>query len=220
MDQERALKNVLYEQVSRLARGVASPKRLELIELLCQSEKSVDMLAQQAQISVKLASAHLKHLKAARLVDARREGKYVLYRLADEAVATLWVDLRQLAEERMLELQLGLHQLATASGELEHLDRQTVLKKAQRGEIIVIDVRPEDEYQAGHLPYARSLPVAELRRRLDELPKNRPVVAYCRGPFCVMAGKAVGLLRKKGYRAWRLEDGVAEWRRNGLPVEK
>jgi rhodanese-related sulfurtransferase len=219
MDKDRATKDLLYEQVARLARAVASPKRLELVELLCQSEKSVEALAQQAQISVKLASAHLKQLKAARLVDTRRDGKYVLYRLADERISTLWVDLREVAEERMLELQSGLHELAMASGGLEHLDRETVLKKARRGEIIVIDVRPEDEYQAGHLPYARGLPLAELRQRLDELPKDRPVVAYCRGPFCVMTGKAVALLRKKGYQASRLEDGVAEWRRHGLPVE-
>jgi rhodanese-related sulfurtransferase len=219
MDRDRTLKDVLFEQVARLARAVGSPKRLELIELLCQSEKSVEELARQAQISVKLASAHLKHLKATRLVDSRRDGKYMLYRLADESVATLWVDLRALAEERMLELQLGLRELAAAGGSLEQLDRKTVLRKARKGEIFVIDVRPAEEYQAAHLPYARSLPLAELRRRLHEVPKSRPVVAYCRGPFCVMAGKAVALLRKQGYRALRFEDGVAEWRRNGLPVE-
>ena len=119
----------------------------------------------------------------------------------------------------MLELQLGLRELALASGGLDQLDRDTVLKKARRGDIVVIDVRPENEYRAGHLPYARSVPLAELRRRLQELPKSRPIVAYCRGPFCVMAGKAVALLRKRGYRAMRLEDGVAEWRRNGLPLK-
>jgi rhodanese-related sulfurtransferase len=219
MNQDRTLKDVLYEQVARVARAVASPKRLELIELLCQSEKSVETLAQEAQMSVKLASAHLKSLKAARLVDTRREGKYVMYRLADETVATMWVDLRALAEERMLELQSGLRELAMASGGLDQLDRETVLRKARRGEIIVIDVRPEDEYRAGHLPCARSVPLTELRRRLRELPKSRPVVAYCRGPFCVMAGKAVALLRKRGYQAMRLDDGVAEWRRNGLPLQ-
>lgn len=218
MDQDRALKDVLYEQVARLARAAASPKRLELIELLCQSEKSVDKLAQQAQISVKLTSAHLKQLKGARLVDTRREGKYVLYRLADEAVVGLWVSLRQLAENRMLELQAALKDLA---GEvLEPLDRETVLKKARRGEIVVIDVRPEEEYHAGHLPYARSVPLSELRRRFDELPKARTVVVYCRGPFCVMAGKAVAQLRKKGFDARRLDDGVAEWGFHGLPVER
>ena len=218
MDQDRALKDVLYEQVARLARAAGSPKRLELIELLCQSEKSVDTLAQQAQISVKLASAHLKQLKAARLVDTRRDGKYVLYRLADEAVASLWVSLRQLAENRMLELQAALTELA---GEvLEPLDRETVLKKARRGEIVVIDVRPEEEYRAGHLPYARSVPLSELRRRFDELPKARTVVVYCRGPFCVMSGKAVTQLRKKGFDARRLDDGVAEWGFHGLPLER
>jgi rhodanese-related sulfurtransferase len=218
MDQDRALKDVLYEQVARLARAAGSPKRLELIELLCQSEKSVETLAQQAQISVKLASAHLKQLKAARLVDTRRDGKYVLYRLADEAVASLWVSLRQLAENRMLELQAALTELA---GEvLEPLDRETVLKKARRGEIVVIDVRPEEEYRAGHLPYARSVPLSELRRRFDELPKARTVVVYCRGPFCVMSGKAVTQLRKKGFDARRLDDGVAEWGFHGLPVER
>jgi DNA-binding transcriptional ArsR family regulator len=133
LDHDRALKDVLYEQVARLARAAGSPKRLELIELLCQSEKSVETLAQQAQISVKLASAHLKQLKAARLVATRREGKYVLYRLADEAVASLWVSLRRVAENRMLELQAALTELA---GEvLERLDRETVLKKARRGGI-------------------------------------------------------------------------------------
>lgn len=132
MLEDRALKDVLYEQVARLARAVASPKRLELIELLCQSEKSVDTLAQQAQISVKLVSAHRKHLKAARLLDTRREGEYVLYRLADDAIAGLWVSLRQLAEGRMLELQMGLRELAKAGEAYESLDRETVLKKARR----------------------------------------------------------------------------------------
>jgi rhodanese-related sulfurtransferase len=130
------------------------------------------------------------------------------------------VDLRALAEERMLELQLALRELAKASEGLDQLDRETVFKKARRGEIVVIDVRPESEYRAGHLPYARCVPLTELRRRLQELPKGKPVVAYCRGPFCVMAGKAVALLRKNGYQALRLEDGVAEWRRNGLPLQR
>lgn len=220
MNPDRALKDLLYEQVARLAKAAASPKRLELIELLCQGEKSVDTLARDAQIDVKLASAHLKQLRAARLVDTRRDGKYVLYRLADEAVAALWVNLRQLAEERMVELQMGLRSLAKSPGSLERLDRDTLLKKARRGEVVIIDVRPVPEYRAGHLPYARSLPLPELRRRLAQLPKGRPVVAYCRGPFCLMAGKAVELLRSKGYQAVRLEDGVAEWRVHGFPVER
>jgi rhodanese-related sulfurtransferase/DNA-binding MarR family transcriptional regulator len=219
MDAGRRVKDVLYEQVATISKAVASPKRLELIELLCQSEKTVETLAEQAQISIKLASAHLRQLKGARLVTSRRDGKYVYYRLIDDTVADFWVVLRQLAEERLLELQQGLAQLAGGERGLEPLDGRTILEKARRGEIVILDVRPEAEFQASHLPFARSMPLAELRRRLRELPRTKPVVAYCRGPFCLMAGEAVALLRKKGFRAQRLEDGVAEWRHRGLPVE-
>ena len=218
MEPGRRVKDLLYEQVATISKAVASPKRLELIELLCQSEKTVESLAGQAQISVKLASAHLRQLKSARLVASRRDGKYVYYRLIDQTVADFWVGLRQLAEERLLELQQGLIQLAGGERGLEPLDRRAILGKAQRGEVVILDVRPEEEFQASHLPFARSMPLAELRRRLKELPKSKPVVAYCRGPFCLMAGEAVELLRKKGFRAQRLEDGVAEWRSRGLPL--
>lgn len=158
-------------------------------------------------------------LRAARLVEARRNGKYVYYRLADAQVADLWVSLRALAEERLLELQTALREFAAPGQALEGADRRTLLRRAARGEIVVIDVRPTEEYAAGHLPCARSMPLAELRARLRELPKNKPVVAYCRGPFCLMSGEAVALLKKRGYRATQLVDGVAEWRAQGLPVE-
>ena len=216
----RELKNILYEQVSRIGKALASPKRLELIELLCQSEKTVEMLSQQADISVKLASAHLKELRTARLVDTRKEGKYVFYRLAEQGVADLWVNLRGLAEERLVDLQMGLNSLVTHGNDLRGVDRSSILKQARSGEVVVIDVRPEDEFAAGHLPYARSMPLPEIKKRLNELPKNRPVVAYCRGPFCMMAKDAVALLEKRGYQAFRLDDGVAEWRARGLPVEQ
>jgi rhodanese-related sulfurtransferase len=219
MDPGRRIKDVLYDQVATISKAVASPKRLELIELLCQSEKTVEMLAEQAQISVKLASAHLRQLKGARLVTNRRDGKYVYYRLIDHTVADFWVSLRQLAEERLLELQQGLSELAGGERSVEALDRRDVLDRARRGEIVILDVRPEEEFLASHLPFARSMPLAELRRRLRELPKSKPVVAYCRGPFCLMAGEAVKVLRQKGFRALRLEDGVAEWRHRGLPIE-
>jgi len=216
----RELKNLLYEQVSRIGKALASPKRLELIELLCQGEKTVEMLSRQADISVKLASAHLKELRGARLVETRKEGKYVFYRLADQGVADLWVSLRGLAEERLVDLQMGLESLVTHGNDLRGVDRESILKRAKSGEILIIDVRPEDEFAAGHLPFARSLPLAELKRRLDKLPKNKPVVAYCRGPFCMMAKDAVALLEKRGYQAFRLDDGIAEWRARGLPVEQ
>ena len=214
----RKLKTHLYEQVARIGQAVSSPKRLELIEILSQGEKSVEPLAVAADISVKLASAHLKALKAARLVEARRVGKNMLYRLVDEQVANMWVLLRQLAESRLLELQVAMKELVAHPQELAPVTGKELLAQAKRGDVIVIDVRPASEYQTAHLPHARSIPLAELKARLDEIPKAKPVVAYCRGPFCMMAIEAVGLLAKKGFQAARLEDGVAEWRMRGLPL--
>ena len=215
----RQLKNHLYEQVARIGKAVASPKRLELVELLCQGEKTVELLAEQAEISVKLTSAHLRELRLARLVDTRKDGKYVLYRLASTGVADLWVNLRTAAEERLVELQVALASVVNHGDDLKGFDRAAILKKARTGEVVVLDVRPEEEFIVAHLPHARSLPLDELKKRLAELPKDVPVVAYCRGPFCLMAKDAVALLRKKGYRAFHLTDGVAEWRANGFPIE-
>ncbi len=216
--ENREVKNLLYEQVARIGKAAASPKRLELIELLCQCEKAVETLARDAGLSVKLTSAHLKELKAARLVDSRKDGKYVYYRLADPAVAAFWVDLRALAEERLLDLQGVLRTFVNEPEKLAPADSKTLLVKAKKGDLIVIDVRPQEEYQAGHLPYARSLPLPELKKRLSELPRNKEIIAYCRGPFCMMAKDAVALLRRRGYRAARLEAGVSEWRAAGLPA--
>src|SRR3989344_3605012 len=191
----RELKNQLYEQVARIGKAIASPKRLELIELLCQGEKTVETLATQADISVKLASAHLKELRLARLVDTRKDGKYVVYRLASTSVADLWVTLRTEAEERLVDLQMALASISEPGADLQGIDRSEILRRAAAGEITVLDVR-----------------------RLTEVPKDVPVVAYCRGPFCLMAKTATELLRKKGYQAFHLSDGVAEWRARGLPV--
>jgi rhodanese-related sulfurtransferase/DNA-binding CsgD family transcriptional regulator len=215
----RDIKNHLYEQVARIGKAMASPKRLELVELLCQGEKTVELLAQQAEISVKLASAHLKALRQARLVDTRKDGKYVTYRLANTSVADLWVAMRTEAEERLVELQVALAGIVSHGDALQGIDRATMLQKAKSGEILMLDVRPQAEYDSVHLPHARSLPVDELLKRLAELPQGTPVVAYCRGPFCLMAKDAVDLLRQHGYSAHHLTDGVAEWRAQGLPVE-
>lgn len=214
------IKDQLYDQVARIGRALASPKRLELIELLCQCEKTVEVLAAQAEISVKLASAHLRELRLARLAETRKEGKYVFYRLASTGVADLWVNLRSEAEERLVELQVALTSITEHGGELEGVDRADILRKAKTGEVLVLDVRPEEEFATAHLPHARSMPLGELKKRLAELPKDLPVVAYCRGPFCLMAKDAVELLRKKGYRAFHLTDGVAEWRARGLPLDE
>ncbi len=215
----RQVKDALYAQVARIGKAVSSPKRLELIELLSQGEKPVERLAQEAGISVKLTSAHLKELRLSHLVEARREGKNVFYSLSSEAVANFWVAIRSLAEDRLLDLRDALARLSENAHELTPVSREELLMQARRGEVVVLDVRPEREFAAGHLPYAQSMPVSELHKRLAELPRDKPVVAYCRGPFCLMAKEAVELLQRDGFQAVRLEDGVAEWRAHGLPIE-
>jgi rhodanese-related sulfurtransferase/predicted transcriptional regulator len=216
---DRQVKDLLYAQVARIGKAVCSPKRLELIELLCQGEKPVERLASEASISLKLASAHLKELRQAHLVQARKEGKNVYYRLTNEAVADFWVAIRSLAEDRLLELRAALAKLSEHVRELIPMSREELLERARQGEVMVLDVRPTSEYAAGHLPYAESMPLEELKKRLADLPRDKPVVAYCRGPFCLMAKEAVELLQQEGLSAMRLEDGVAEWRAYGLPVE-
>lgn len=211
MRTNRELKDALYEQVARIAKAAASPKRLELIELLCQAPKPVELLASEAGISVKLASAHLKALRTARLVDTERQGKHIIYRLASPALPRFWVQLRTLAEDRLLELQEALQQLSHAKGEWRADDRPELLRKAREGEIIVIDVRPTSEFQQAHLPFAHSMPLPELQARVAELPKDKPIVAYCRGPYCLMSADAVRLLQEQGYTALQLREGVAEW---------
>lgn len=211
MKTNRTIKDALYEQVARIAKAAASPKRLELIELLGQSPKTVEALAFEAGISAKLASAHLKELRSARLVEAERQGKYTVYRLASPEVGQLWVTLRLLAEDRLFELQDALHQLSAATHEWVGTDHEELLTRAQSGDVIVIDVRPTEEYAAGHLPFARSMPLAELKSRLAELPRDRPVIAYCRGPFCLMSADAVRLLRDQGVDASQMREGVVEW---------
>jgi len=216
----RAIKNVLYELVGRIAKALASPKRLELLELLCQSPKSVETLAREADISVNLASAHLKELRANRLVETERQGKNVIYRLASPEIARFWVALRVLAEDRLFELQEALRQVGAPDGAWHGENREALLRKARKGEVVVLDVRPRNEYDQQHLPFARSLPLAELRERLSELPKGKPIVAYCRGPFCLMSDEAVKLLAKRGFRVSKLADGVNEWLAAGLPLER
>jgi rhodanese-related sulfurtransferase/DNA-binding CsgD family transcriptional regulator len=215
---KRQTKDVLYEQVARIGKAVASPKRLELLELLAQSEKSVEQLAAELSIGVKLTSAHLKALRDARLVQPRKEGKFVLYRLSGRDVAGLWVTLRQVAEEHLLELRLALTQMVAEPSKLVSLDRKTLMAQARRGEVVVIDVRPPAEFEQAHLPYARSMPVNEIARRLAELPRDKPIVAYCRGPFCLFSEAAYQLLFAQGYQVHKLLDGVSEWQAAGLPL--
>lgn len=211
MKDARKIKDLLYEQVARIGKVFSSPKRLELIELLCQGEKTVETLAREASISVKLTSSHLRELRMAQLVETERQGKNILYRLANKSVADLWVQVHTLAEERLVDLQLALQKIATQPDDLVANDRESLLKAARKGEVVVLDVRPSEEYLNAHLPFARSIPLEELRQRLAELPKDRSIVAYCRGPYCLMAVDAVTLLKQEGYTAIHLREGVAEW---------
>ncbi|OGT99660.1 MAG: ArsR family transcriptional regulator, partial [Geobacteraceae bacterium GWB2_52_12] len=172
-----------------------------------------------ASIDVKLASAHLKVLKEARLVETRREGRFINYRLSGTDVASLWINLRSVAEKHLLELSLALEQISSAPERLTPESRASLLDKARQGDIVVIDVRPEVEYLAGHLPFARSMPLSEIKQRLAELPAGKEIVAYCRGPYCLMSEEAVALLREKGLTARKIADGVAEWAAEGLPIE-
>lgn len=217
---QRQLKDLLYEQVARIGKALGSPKRLELLEMLAQGEKSVDVLAAELSIDIKLASAHLKALRDARLVTSRREGKFIHYRLSGPDVAGLGVKLREVAEEHLLELRLALDQMAAHPGQLAAVDRRALMEQAQRGEVVVIDVRPQDEFDAAHLPYARSMPLAEIGKRLAALPRDKEIVAYCRGPFCLLSDEAVALLLSHGYRARKVSDGVSEWQAAGLPLER
>ena len=216
----RSLKDLLYEQVARVGKALANPKRLEILEMLAQGEKAVETIAGEVAIDVKLASAHLKALKEARLVQVKRDGKRMIYRLSGTDVAQLGVTLRQVAEEHLVELRLALQQLMAEPERLAQVGRKELLAQAKRGEVVVLDVRPPEEYDTAHLPYARSVPLPELAQRLADLPRDVEIVAYCRGPFCLMSDEAVKLLREHGYRARKTFDGVSEWQAAGLPVSR
>lgn len=219
MSAHRRFKDSLYEQFARVGKAIAAPKRLELLDLLCQSPRTVEALADQAAISVANASQHLQVLRAARLVDCERKGLYVEYRLADDEVGGFFLTLRGLAESRLAEVEQVTRTYFHGRGAMEAVAGDELLRRAKSGTVTVLDVRPIEEYRAGHIPGALSIPVDELQARLKELPKNREVVAYCRGPYCVMAVEAVELLRRKGFDARRMEQGVVEWRARGGRIQ-
>ena len=215
---QRRFKDAMYEQLARLGKATSAPKRLELLDLLCQGPRTVEAPADQAALSVANASRHLQVPRAARLVEAEKKGLYVEYRLADDEVARFFVALRGLAEARLAEVTQVTRAFFEARGELEGVAGDELLRRVKAGDVTVLDGRPVEEYRAGHIPGALSIPVGELEARPDELPPRREVVAYCRGPYCVMAIEAVERLRAHGYRAHRLEQGVADWRARGWRV--
>ena len=215
----RRFKDSIYEQFARLGKAISAPKRLELLDLLCQGPRTVEALAEQAGISVANASQHLQVLRAARLVETEKKGLYVEYRLADDEVCTFFFALRGLAESRLAEVEQVAREYFEERGAMEAVESEELLRRVRNGEVTVLDVRPPEEYRAGHIPGALSIPIGELKARLKELPKDREVVAYCRGPYCVMAVEAVELLRKKGFTAHRLEQGVIDWRARGWRID-
>jgi rhodanese-related sulfurtransferase len=216
---QRRFKDAIYEQFARIGKAVSAPKRIELLEILCQAPRTVEAIAEQAAISVANASQHLQILRAARLVEAEKKGVYVQYRLADDDVCRFVLGLRGLAESRLAEVEHVTRAYFEQRGEMEAVQRDELLRRVRHGEVTVLDVRPLEEYRAAHIPGALSVPLAEIKARLNELPRDRDVVAYCRGPYCVMAVEAVDLLRRKGFRAQRMEHGVIEWRARGWRVE-
>ena len=216
----RKFKNEVYEQLARIGKAVSSPRRLELLDILCQGERTVEVLAGEAAMSVTSASQHLQVLRQARLVETEKQGLYVTYRLADTSVCDFFLAMRGLAEKRLAEIEQITQAFLTARGEMEPVDREDLLERVRSGEVVVLDVRPPEEYRAGHIPGAISVPLGTLKERLRELPKDQEIVAYCRGPYCVMSIDAVELLRAHGFRALRLEDGVLEWGSRSWPVEE
>jgi|SRR5579859_453451 len=218
-DHHHLFKAQLYEQFARIGKALASAQRLELLDLLAQGERTVEDLAQEAGLSIANASQHLRILRQARLADARKAGLYVYYRLASPAVFALWQTLRAVGEQQLAEIERLILLYLRSPEALEPISREELRARLAMGDVIVLDVRPEVEYRQGHIAGARSMPMSELEAQLAELPKDRDIVAYCRGPYCFFSSEAVAVLTSHGYRARRLADGYPEWHAAQLPVE-
>lgn len=215
----REFKDAVFEQFARVASAFASPKRIEIVDLLAQGARSVESIAEEASMTVGNTSRHLQVLRNAGLVSSSRDAQRVIYRLADPAVLGGYRALRELAEARIAEVRQLAEAFFSEVDGAEPLDVAELLARSERGDVVVVDVRPPEEYAAGHIAGALSLPLAELSRRIDELPPGTTVVAYCRGPYCVLSAAAVTELRSAGITARRLDAGIDEWRQAGQPVE-
>jgi rhodanese-related sulfurtransferase/DNA-binding transcriptional ArsR family regulator len=217
--EERRFKEQVYELVARIAKAAASPRRLEILEVLAQGPRHVESLAKQTALSVANASRHLQVLRQAGLVEGRKRGLFVEYRLTEAEVLELLRVLRAIAERRLGDLDRLVRSYLGARDDLEPVGREELLARVRLGSVVVVDVRPREEYRAGHIAGAVSIPIDDLPRRLRDLPAGRDVVAYCRGPYCLLAFQAVRTLRSHGRRARRLVEGFPEWRAAGLPVQ-
>lgn len=216
----RKTKDRIFAQFARISGALASAKRLELLDLLCQCEKSVETLAEQSGMSVANTSRHLRLLHEARLVDTRREGRFVYYRMAGGEVCSLTRSLHHLAETRLAEIDRIKAEYFASPTLFHPVDFRELHRRAKSGDILILDVRPTDEFANSHIPFAVSIPLSQLKKRIKELSRTKTIVAYCRGPHCVLAEEAVTILKSRGFNAFRLSDGIAEWMDAGLPVEK
>ncbi|MFQ5570958.1 MAG: ArsR/SmtB family transcription factor [Rhodothermales bacterium] len=215
----RRYKDAIYEQFARIGKALSSPKRLELLNLLCQSPRTVEVLSREAHLTVANTSRHLHILRGASLVEAEKEGLFVTYRIADPAVCDLLRGVRLLAEKQLGDIDRVTRLFLEGREDLEPVDREELVERVVQRSITVIDVRPVEEYRAGHIPGAVSIPLKELEARLSELPEGEEVVAYCRGPYCILAIEAAELLRTRGYRAVLLRESVQDWQARGFEVD-
>jgi len=214
------VKTDLFEQFARIGKALSSAKRLEMLDFLAQAERSVETLARITGLSVANTSQHLQQLRQAGLVAARKEGLYVFYRLAGDGIVRLLASLRAVGQERLAEVDKLVTLYLDSKDSLEPVPAKELMQRAKKGLVTVLDVRPPEEYAAGHIRGAINVPVAELKKRLNEIPRGQEIVAYCRGPYCLMAFEAVVELRNRGRKARRLEDGFPEWKSAGFPVDR
>jgi rhodanese-related sulfurtransferase len=214
----RLFKDAIYEQFARIGKAVSSPKRLELLDLLCQGPRTVEVLAKESGLTLANASQHLQVLRTTRLVEAEKEGLFVIYRLADQTVCEFFRAMRLLAENRLAEVEQIKRRFLEGREGMEPVDRDALLELVREGAVTVLDVRPVEEYNAGHIPGAISIPLKELELHLTELPHDQEIVAYCRGPYCVLSIQAIEMLRAKGFKAVRLEEGIQDFRAIGFRI--
>jgi rhodanese-related sulfurtransferase/DNA-binding transcriptional ArsR family regulator len=216
---KREFKNKVYNELAKVTKALGNPRRLEIIELLAQGDYSVEQISLQTDLSIANASQHLQVLKTAQLVDITRNGNFIYYRLADSNVFKAWKALRELGVERIASIEKLVKDFRQLKSKTDSVSIDELLKKLKAGKITILDVRPQNEFNSGHIAQAISIPIDQLRNRLKELPKRNEIIAYCRGPFCVYADEAVALLNKAGYKATRLEEGFPDWQVMGLPVD-